>query len=270
MNYHQMLPMLACAFISTTYAQERPNIILIMCDDMGFSDIGCYGGEIETPHIDQLRRGGINFTQFTNTGRSCPSRASLLTGRYQHSAGIGWMTAVDEHRESYRGQLTGKYPTIAEVLRNGGYATYMAGKWHVTLDKVYEGKDSFQLNGSFPTERGFDQYWGAISGGGNYYAPTPLMHNNQLIKTYPKDFYYTTEITKHAVDFIKSHNTNKPLFLYVAHFAPHRPWQAPKERIEKFRKRYEVGYDILRERRLLKQQHISYYSKMYPDQDGID
>lgn len=251
-----LIPLFPLTSSFSVYAQEKPNIVLIMVDDMGFSDIACYGGELETPNIDQLSRDGISFTQFKNTGRSCPSRASLLTGRYQHSAGMGWMSAVDEHRESYRGQLTGKYPTIAEVLQAGGYSTYMVGKWHVTLDKVYEGKDTFQLNGSFPIERGFDKYWGAISGGGSYYTPTPLMQDDQIIKAYPKGFYYTTEITKHAVDYIEHHDAHKPLFMYVAHFAPHRPWQAPKDRVEKCRKRYEVGYDVLREQRLKRQQKL--------------
>ena len=137
----------------------------------------------------------------------------------------------------------------------------MVGKWHVTLDRAYEGKDTFQLNGSFPIERGFEKYWGAVSGGGSYYTPTPLMEDHKIIKTYPEGFYYTTEITNHAVNYIEQHDTSKPMFLYVAHFAPHRPWQAPKERIEKCRKRYEVGYDILRERRLLKQQQLGIISK---------
>lgn len=108
--------------------QAKPNIILIMCDDMGFSDLSCYGGEVHTPHIDFLAENGIRFSQFKNTGRSCPSRAALLTGRYQHEVGMGWMTAVDEHRPGYRGQISDRYPTIAEVFRENGYHTYMSGK----------------------------------------------------------------------------------------------------------------------------------------------
>ena len=106
--------------------QAKPNIILIMCDDMGFSDLSCYGGEVHTPHIDFLAENGIRFSQFKNTGRSCPSRAALLTGRYQHEVGMGWMTAVDEHRPGYRGQISDRYPTIAEVFRENGYHTYMS------------------------------------------------------------------------------------------------------------------------------------------------
>ena len=107
--------------------KTKPNIILILCDDMGFSDLSCYGGEVHTPNIDFLAENGIRFSQFKNTGRSCPSRAALLTGRYQHEVGMGWMTAVDEHRPGYRGQISEQYPTIAEVFRENGYHTYMSG-----------------------------------------------------------------------------------------------------------------------------------------------
>lgn len=131
--------------------QAKPNIILIMCDDMGFSDLSCYGGEVHTPHIDFLAENGIRFSQFKNTGRSCPSRAALLTGRYQHEVGMGWMTAVDEHRPGYRGQISDRYPTIAEVFRENGYHTYMSGKWHVTVEGAFT-----QPNGSYPVERGFE------------------------------------------------------------------------------------------------------------------
>jgi len=137
---------------------NKPNIILIMCDDMGFSDLGCYGSEIRTPNIDRLANHGVRFSQFTNTGRSCPSRAALVTGRYQHEVGMGWMTAVDEHRPGYRGQISNDYPTIAEILKANGYSTYMSGKWHLTLDQSY-GKP----NGSMPTQRGFERFYGCLS-----------------------------------------------------------------------------------------------------------
>ena len=147
--------------------QSHPNIILILCDDMGFSDLGCYGGEVKTPNIDFLAENGVRFSQFKNTERSCPSRAALLTGRYQHEAGMGWMTAVDEHRPGYRGQISADYPTIAEVLKANGYATYMSGKWHLTVQGAFD-----KPNGSYPTQRGFDKYYGCLSGGGSYYTPT--------------------------------------------------------------------------------------------------
>ncbi|MFI3305087.1 MAG: arylsulfatase [Rikenellaceae bacterium] len=238
---------------------EQPNIILIMCDDMGFSDLGCYGSEISTPNIDKLGESGVRFTQFKNTARSCPSRASLLTGRYQHSVGMGWMSAVDECREGYRGEISSEVPTIAECLKDGGYNTYMSGKWHVTLDSAYEKtqkKGYVTPNGSFPTERGFDRYYGALSGGGDYHTPRPLLRDDKLITEYPDDYYYTSAITENAVQFIDDHDASKPMFLYVAHYAPHRPLQAPQDRIDAVRERYEVGYDQLKAERFERQQEM--------------
>ncbi|MFI3259719.1 MAG: arylsulfatase [Rikenellaceae bacterium] len=256
-----LLTSLASLSLLTTAAAagaQQPNIILIMCDDMGFSDLGCYGSEINTPNIDKLAEEGVRFTQFKNTGRSCPSRASLLTGRYQHSVGMGWMTAVNEHRPGYYGELTDAVPTVAELLKGAGYSTYMSGKWHVTGDEAYPSaqKENFGPNGSFPTERGFDKYYGALSGGGNYYTPKPLMRDDKLITEYADDFYYTHEITKDAVKNIDNHNADEPLFMYVAHYAPHRPLQAPQERIDAVKERYAVGYDVLKAKRFARQQEM--------------
>ncbi|EDM28523.1 arylsulfatase [Lentisphaera araneosa HTCC2155] len=235
--------------LGAVFAQnQKPNIVLIMCDDMGYSDLGSYGGEVQTPHIDSLAKDGVKFSNFKNTGRCCPSRASLLTGRHQHAVGLGWMTAVDEHRPGYRGQITHKIPTIAEVLKAKGYSTYMSGKWHVTVDGAWKPKGS-QANGSYPRQRGFDEFYGTMSGGGNFYKPKSLYRNEQLITTYEKDYYYTDAITENALDFIKNHDFQKSFFLYLAHYAPHRPLQAPKKRVDQCRERYEVGYDKLLEER---------------------
>ena len=136
-----------CQYAQGT-SQQQPNIVLIMCDDMGYSDLGCYGSEIRTPHIDSLAANGLRFSHFLNTGRSCPSRASLLTGHYQHDVGMGWMTAVDEHRPGYRGQVCREVPTIAERMKEAGYMTYMAGKWHLTLEGAFGSP-----NGSYPVQR---------------------------------------------------------------------------------------------------------------------
>ncbi|MDZ8117042.1 arylsulfatase [Pontiella agarivorans] len=228
---------------------SRPNVVLIMCDDMGFSDLGCYGSEIETPNIDALANEGIRFSNFKNAGRCCPSRASLLTGRYQHSVGMGWMTVVDEHRPGYRGQITGEVPTIAEVFKANGYSTYMSGKWHVTVDGSWRPEEDAAPNGSWPTQRGFDEFYGSLSGGGNYYKVKGLKRNTTAITDFPKGYYYTHAITKHAVEFIEHHNTEKPMFMYLAHYAPHVPLQAPAERVEKCKARYAVGYDVLRQQR---------------------
>lgn len=228
-----------------------PNIVLILCDDMGFSDLGCYGSEIQTPHIDSLAMNGVRFSQFKNTGRSCPSRAALLTGRYQHEAGMGWMTAVDEHRPGYRGQISGEFPTIAEVMKSNGYRTYMSGKWHVTVDGAFD-----KPNGSYPVQRGFDRYYGCLHGGGSYYKPSPLYNDLTRITELPDDYYYTTAITDSAVSFVRQHPAGEPMFLYVAHYAPHLPLHAPAERIEKCINRYKAGYDVLRKKRFEKQKEL--------------
>lgn len=223
---------------------RQPNIVLIMCDDMGLSDIGCYGGEVQTPHLDSLADAGLRFSQFKNTGRSCPSRASLLTGCYPHDAGMGWMTAVDEHRPGYRGQIDRQIPTLAELLREAGYGTYMSGKWHVTVDGAFGAP-----NGTYPTQRGFDRYYGSLTGGGSYFRPKFVYSNLTPVDSFPEGYYYTEALTDSAVSFIKGHPSGRPLFLYLAYFAPHRPLQAPADRVARCRSRYAAGYDVLRRER---------------------
>jgi len=239
------------ASLSWAKVQTQPNIVLIMCDDMGYSDLGCYGGEIRTPHIDALAREGIRFSRFKNTGRCCPSRASLMTGRHQHAVEMGWMTAVDEHRLGYRGQLSPAVPTIAEILKPHGYGTYLSGKWHLTVDGNWK-EPTAGPNGSWPTQRGFDESYGGLSGGGGYYRVNGLVRNETRIDNFPDDYYYTTAITRHAVAFIEKHDRRKPLFLYLAHYAPHRPLEAPRDRVDACRDRYRAGYDVLRAARFRK------------------
>lgn len=230
---------------------HKPHIVLIMCDDMGFSDLGCYGSEIKTPNIDRLAQSGVRFSQFKNTGRSCPSRAALLTGRYQHEAGMGWMAEVDEHRPGYRGQISAAFPTIAEILRTKGYATYMSGKWHVTTAGAYD-----RPNGSYPTQRGFDRYYGCLHGGGSYYQPKPIYNDLERIEKLPDDYYYTEAITDSAISFINGHNPKQPMFLYLAHYAPHLPLEAPDSCVAQCIDRYQKGYDVLRRERFERQQKL--------------
>lgn len=253
MNKISLIPFLICGTSLSMHAQntQQPHIVLILCDDMGFSDLGCYGSEIHTPNIDRLAQDGIRFSQFKNTGRSCPSRAALLTGRYQHQVGMGWMAEVDEHRPGYRGQIDKEYPTIAEIMKAGGYRTYMSGKWHVTTTGGYDAP-----NGSYPVQRGFDRYYGCLHGGGSYYKPDPVYNDLKRITQLPDDYYYTKAITDSAVSFIHTHNTDKPMFLYLAHYAPHLPLQAPAEYVEKCMDRYKVGYDVLRKQRFEKQKSL--------------
>ncbi|CAA6693087.1 Arylsulfatase [Lentimonas sp. CC19] len=251
------------ALASAVMAAERPNIVLIMCDDMGFSDLGSYGGEIDTPNIDALAEEGVRFTQFKNTSRCCPSRAALMTGRSQHSVGMGWMAAVDEHRPGYRGQLSPDFPTIAEVLKDNGYGTYMSGKWHLTVDGNVS-QPNAGPNGSWPVDRGFDQSYGGLVGGGSYYKVKGLVRNSERITNFPEDYYYTDAITQNAVQYIEGHDSAKPLFLYLAHYAPHRPLHAPQDRIDQCIERYQAGYDVLRQARF---ERLAELGILEPDSD---
>ena len=235
------------------YGQSRPNVIIVMADDMGWSDIGCYGSEIETPNLDRLAKNGLRFTQFYNTGRCCPTRASLLTGTYPHQAGIGHMMN-DTGLPGYKGDLGTDVQTIAEVLKPAKYSTYLSGKWHVT-PKVTPG--SSQHN--WPRQRGFDRFYGTIHGAGSFFDPNSLTRGNTLISPYadkeyePEVFYYTDAINDHATRFINEHKGDDPFFLYVAHTAPHWPMHALPEDMEKYKGRYDDGWEVIRQARYQRQ-----------------
>ncbi|MBA7655311.1 Arylsulfatase [subsurface metagenome] len=222
---------------------KRPNIILIMADDMGYSDIGCYGGEIHTPNLDGLAAGGVRFTQFYNTARCCPTRAALMTGLYQHQAGVGHMMS-DRGYDAYRGDLNNRCVTIAEVLKQAGYSTYMSGKWHVTKHtRPYGPKHNW------PCQRGFDRFFGTIHGAGSFYDPCSLTRDNTQIPPGNDDFYYTNAISDNATGFIREHDSDNPFFMYVAFTAPHWPMHALPQDIAKYKGRYAQGWDALRAER---------------------
>jgi arylsulfatase A-like enzyme len=226
---------------------SKPNIILIMSDDMGYSDIGCYGGVIHTPVLDRLAENGIRFTQFYNTARCCPTRASLLTGLYQHQAGIGHMMN-DRGTDGYRGDLSNKAVTIAEVLKQAGYSTYISGKWHVTpLRPSIENPSKH----NWPLQRGFDRFFGTIHGAGSFYDPNSLTRDNEFIVP-PEGFYYTEAISDNAVKFIEDHNGDNPFFLYISYTAAHWPMHAKPEDIAKYKGKFDDGWDVLRERKYKK------------------
>ncbi len=230
----------------------RPNIIIMMADDMGWSDIGCYGGEIKTPTLDQLAAKGVRFTQFYNTGRCCPTRAALLTGLYPHQAGIGWMMS-DQKLPGYQGDLKRNCRTIAEVLRPAGYRTYMSGKWHVTK-KVRPNEPADKHN--WPLQRGFDRFFGTIHGAGSFYDPNSLTRDNKLIVPDSKDFFYTDATADNAAMFIKDHkrdHADKPFFLYVSFTAPHWPMHARPHNIAKYKGKYDSGWDAMRTARYKRQ-----------------
>ncbi len=232
---------------------KRPNIVLIMSDDMGFSDIGCYGGSAQTPRLDDLAANGLRFTQFYNTARCCPTRASLLTGLYQHQAGVGHMTD-DKGYDAYQGDLDSDCLTIAQVLKQANYGTYMAGKWHVTR---FTRKDGPKHN--WPLQRGFDKFYGTITGAGSFYDPTTLCRGNTYItpdndpEYKPKQYYYTDAISDNAVRFVREHTEqagSDPFFMYVAFTAAHWPMHAFDEDVAKYHGQYDKGYAHYRKTRL--------------------
>jgi arylsulfatase A-like enzyme len=230
----------------------RPNIVVILSDDMGFSDLGCYGGEIHTPNLDALAAGGLRFTQFYNTARCCPTRACLLTGLYPQQVGVGHMME-DKGHDAYRGDLNQRGATVAEALKPAGYRTYAVGKWHVTR---YTSPNGPKHN--WPLQRGFDRYYGTINGADSYYDPATLTHDNTQISAYgdpdysPKTFYYTDAITDHAIRFIGDHvkeHKDQPFLLYAAYTAAHWPMHALPEDVAKYKGKYDAGYEPIRKAR---------------------
>ena len=250
------------------WAQEKPNVVIFLVDDMGYSDIGCYGGEIMTPNLDKLASTGVRFTQFYNTSRSCPARASLMTGLYQHQAGIGQMSEDpgtfkketqrdinDWGSEGYQGYLNRNCVTIAEVLKENGYHTYMAGKWHLGM----HGQEKW------PLQRGFERFYGILAGAASYLRPEGgrgLMLDNEHLPA-PESPYYTTDaFTDHALQFVGEQKDDKPFFLYLAFNAPHWPLQAKEEDIQKFTKLYRSkGWDKIRQERYNRMQKMGIIDK---------
>lgn len=236
----------------------KPNIILILADDMGYSDLGCFGGEIPTPNLDMLAKNGLQMTQFYNAGRSCPTRASLLTGLYAHQAGMGDMVegrlAPDSSfLPAYAGYLPSSSVTLAEVLQQAGYHTMISGKWHVGDEPQH-----------WPHKRGFKEVYTMIGGTANYFTLGPWAHQGQrsLVldgtdTVVPDDnFYLTNSITDHALQFIDNKPVDKPFFLYLAYTAPHWPLHALEEDIELFRGKYLQGWEVMRQQRFVRMKQL--------------
>ncbi len=237
----------------------RPNIIVVLVDDMGFSDLGCYGGEIETPNIDALASRGLRFTQFYNSGRCCPTRASLMTGLHPHQVGIGHMTAPPNQplgiEGPYQGYLNNNCTTLAQVLKSSGYHTLMTGKWHL----------GFESQSEWPLQRGFDRFFGGLSGAFNYFKPTGdrgLTEGNQAVES-EEGFYTTDAFTDKACDYIDEAvaNDDQPFFLYLAYNAPHWPLNAKWQDFQKYRGKYKEGWEALMRTRLAKQQTLGLWSE---------
>lgn len=235
------------AFLTSTaaaaFAKEtkRPNILLILADDLGYSDLGCFGGEIATPNLDRLARGGVRLTQFYNFARCCPSRAALMTGLYPHQAGMGNMVGgmAREEFPGYRGRIDPAIEFLPKTLKQAGYTTLMTGKWHLAQPG--------------PVERGFDEFYGLVHGFDSFWDSskyTRLPAGRKARSYHDGTFYATDAITDHAIDFIQSARPQaKPWFLYLAYNAPHFPLHAPKDLIDKYQPVYEKGWDVIREQR---------------------
>jgi arylsulfatase A-like enzyme len=253
-----------CAPSDGIAQQTKPNIIVILVDDMGYSDVGCYGGEIETPNLDMLADNGLQFRQFYNTARCCPTRASLLTGVHPHQAGIGHMTGGYDISESYQGYLNNSVVTIAEVLKTTGYFTIHSGKWHVG------GKNASMK----PNGRGFDR---SYDGQGFYYGSDMkdqvLQLNGVRVHELEDSWYSSLKWPEYGVQSIQEAITEeKPFFLYLAFNAPHWPLQAPDSVISKYLGRYMEGWSDLRQKRLNKQKEVGLISQntvISPDDDRI-
>lgn len=227
----------------------KPNVVLILNDDMGFSDIGCYGGEVETPNLDRLAANGLRFSQFYNTARCSPSRASMLTGLHPHQTGVGILT-YDSGPEGYAGNLNQRCVTIPQALKTIGYRTYMSGKWHVASSLT-------KPTDTWPLQRGFDEFFGTIIGAGSFYDPNTLTRGNANAEheARAEGFFYTDAISDQAVAYIDQHastHRGQPFFEYVAYTAPHWPLHAHEADIAKYKGRFDAGWDALREARLEK------------------
>jgi len=256
-NTISLLSILPLVFSLACKKEAKPNVIIILADDLGYSDLGCFGSEIETPTLDSLAAIGQRQTQFYTSGRSCPSRACLLTGLDPHVAGIGDMVG-DDDLPGYRGFLTNQSKTIAEVLKQEGYATYMAGKWHVGDNPQH-----------WPRKRGFDRYFGLINGASSYFDNRPYRNSMKSSLTFALDdslysipdsgFYTTDAITNYALTFLNEHTEAKkknPYFLYLAYTAPHWPLHALPIDIAKYRNKYNTGFDSIRLQRFRRMKSI--------------
>ena len=230
-------------------AQQRPNVVVILVDDMGYSDVGCYGSEIQTPNIDRLAANGLRFTQFYNGGRCCPTRASLMTGLHPHQVGIGHMTQPPDQplgfEGPYQGYLNRNCTTLAQVFKSAGYRTIMTGKWHLGCQEKSE----------WPLQRGFDDFYGCLAGGFNYFKPggnRRMMRGNEVVET-SDDFYATDTLTDEACQYISKVPGDQPFFLYLAYNAPHWPVQPKVKDYEKYLGKYDTGWQPVMDARFKRQ-----------------
>jgi arylsulfatase len=238
--------------------RDAPNVIVILVDDLGFADLGCYGSEIDTPNVDALAARGVRFTNFHSTPMCSPTRSALLTGLNSHRAGVGTVAHVDPGFPGYAEELTDDAATLAEILRAEGYATLMVGKWHLAKDSDCNAAGNQH---SWPCQRGFDRFYGILDAFTNLHHPHRLVEDNHLVEVdrYHDGYFFTDDLTDHAISMIrerKASNPAKPFFLYFAHGAVHAPLHAKADDIAKYHGRYDDGWDRLREVRFARQREL--------------
>jgi arylsulfatase A-like enzyme len=261
MTDSKTLFLVVCATVAFSVASSRaeeatgrPNILLLLADDLGWSDLGCYGSEIHTPNLDALAANGLRFTQFYNCARCCPARASLLTGLYPHQAGMGLMAGGPKPGPlGYEGRLTDRCVTIPEVLKTGGYRCYAVGKWHLN-------------SATGPIARGFDEFYGMLGGFNSCWQEKPFFSRLPADRTprayTPGTFYSTDVFADYALDFLADGRASrKPWFLYLAFNAPHFPLHAPEKDIARYEPIYQHGWDKIRAQRLARQQAMGLVSR---------
>ncbi len=272
MKHIFILFLLLFSVIIVSKAQQKPNVIIILVDDMGFSDIGAYGGEIQTPNIDALAQGGVRFSQFYNASRCCPTRATLMTGLHPHLTGIGHMTNSPNSEKhdygeafpNYRGFLNRQSATLAELLSSAGYSSYLAGKWHLGDNEQSQ----------WPLQRGFDKFYGCLAGSTRYFSPEKDKREGRgissaneplttLESTTDRPYYTTDAFTDYAIEFIEQGEKEKPFFLYLAYTAPHWPHQAHEEDVDKYRGKYSMGWDQLRQNRYERQIELGLFEEKH-------
>jgi len=241
-----------------TAPEGAPNVIVMMADDLGYSDLGCYGSEIDTPELDRLATEGLRYTDFHVNPMCSPTRASLLTGLNHHMAGMATVPHGDPGFPGYAFELRDNAAIISETFRDSGWATFMLGKWHLT-------KDSHLSDGapkaSWPLQRGFDRYYGILDAFTNFHQPHRLYEDNHHLDVddYPDGYFFSDDLTDQAmrmVDELRSSHPSRPFFMYFAHGAVHAPLQAPAADIAKFRGRFDEGWDVLRDRRFERQRRL--------------
>jgi arylsulfatase A-like enzyme len=243
-----------------------PNVVMVLLDDMGFSDVGPFGSEIPTPTVDRLAARGIRFTNYHTAPLCSPARAAIQTGLNPHRAGFGGVANFDPGFPGWTMEISPDIATLPEVLRSAGYATYAVGKWHLTRDAaMHDAAD----RGSWPIQRGFERFYGILEGWTNLHHPHRLIRDNSPVEVdaYPEGYYFTDDITNEAISYLKSlraHDAERPFFLYLAHGAVHGPLQAKADDIARHRGRYADGWDAIRRERFDRQKALGLFPPATP------